>query len=60
VNRSSGVNGAFIDVVPGMPRLRVPSHGNARAFRTSKELFADSPHLAMPGATVEVMEITSM
>jgi len=34
--------------------------GNARAFRTSKELFADSPHLAMPGATVEVMEITSM
>ena len=32
----------------------------AASYDQAAALFADSPHLSMPGATVEVMEITSM
>ncbi len=32
----------------------------ADSYDAAAALFADSPHLSMPGATVEVMEITSM
>jgi hypothetical protein len=32
----------------------------ADSYDAAAALFADSPHLAMPGATVEVMEIMSM
>jgi len=32
----------------------------ANSYDEAAALFADSPHLTMPGATVEVMEITSM
>jgi hypothetical protein len=32
----------------------------ADSYDQAAALFADSPHLSMPGATVEVMEITSM
>ena len=32
----------------------------ADSYDAAAAVFADSPHLAMPGATVEVMEITSM
>ena len=32
----------------------------ANSYDAAAALFADSPHLSMPGATVEVMEIKSM
>jgi len=32
----------------------------ADSYDAAAAVFADSPHLSMPGATVEVMEITSM
>lgn len=32
----------------------------ADSYDAAAALFTDSPHLGMPGATVEVMEITSM
>lgn len=32
----------------------------ADSYDAAAAVFADSPHLTMPGATVEVMEITSM